>query len=101
MRSDSNITDIIQGTEDIMSNKYKQGDSVPNLVLADRLDELATAITKGADTINREFTMRVPAEFDRDADLVMSQAAKRLREFELMMQEQAEEFADTEYDVGN
>ncbi len=65
-----------------MSNKYKHGDIVPNNVLADRLDALADAVTKGKDSIDREFTMRIPAELDHDADLVMSQAAQRLREGE-------------------
>ncbi len=86
-----------------MSNKYKHGDRVPNSVLANRLDQLSDAVTKGKDSINREFTMRVPAELDHDADLVLSQAAERLREFEqvFMTDKQSAEFADTEYDVGN
>ena len=63
-----------------MSTKYKHGEYVPTEILADRLDELADAVTKGRDSINSEFTMRVPAELDRDPDLVMSEAAKRLRE---------------------
>ena len=69
-----------------MSTRYKHGDRVPNSVLADRLDELADAVVarmKG-DTapMDREFTCRIPAEMDRDPDLVLSAAAKRLREFE-------------------
>ena len=63
-----------------MSNKYKDGDIVPDSVLADRLDELAGAVTKGKDAIGREFVMRVPAELDHCPDLVLSAAAKRLRE---------------------
>ncbi len=63
-----------------MSTKYKHGDKVPNSVLAARLDELAEAVTKGSDAVNREFTMRIPAELDRDADLVLSEAANRLNE---------------------
>ena len=63
-----------------MTNKYKHGDIVPSNVLADRLDELASIITKKPDDFRSEFSMRVPAEFDRDADLVMSEAARRLRE---------------------
>lgn len=55
-----------------------------------RLRDLSDAVTEGRDALNREFTMRVPAEPDRDADLVLSSAAdlldrlqaenKRLRE---------------------
>lgn len=66
-----------------MSNKYKHGDRVPNDILANRLGELATAVTKGKEAVNREFMMRVPAELDHDADLVLSQAADRLRKLEI------------------
>ena len=62
-----------------MSNKYKYGDRVPNNVLADRLDELADAVTKAN---LRPFVMRIPAEMDYCPDLVMSEAANRLRDFE-------------------
>ncbi|MEJ1354293.1 MAG: hypothetical protein RPU39_06345 [Candidatus Sedimenticola sp. (ex Thyasira tokunagai)] len=64
-----------------MSNKYKHGDRVPTDVLIARLDELAEAVAKGTRAVNREFDMRIPAELDRDADLVISQAAERLREY--------------------
>ena len=64
-----------------MSNKYKHGDRVPTDVLIARLDELANAVTSGKSAIGREFTMRVPAELDYDADLVISQTAERLREY--------------------
>ena len=60
-----------------MTSKYKHGDVVPSSVLADRLDELATDLTKGN---LRQFVMRVPAELDFCPDLVMSEAARRLRE---------------------
>lgn len=67
-----------------MSNKYKYGDYIPNSLLASRLDELADAIVakmKGnSASFNSEFTCRIPAEMDRDPDLVISEAAKRLRE---------------------
>jgi hypothetical protein len=43
-----------------------------------RLRELSDAVTKGPETVAREFTMRVPAEPDRDADLVLSHAAAEL-----------------------
>lgn len=63
-----------------MSRKYKHGDHVPNEVLAKRLDELVDVITKGGpDAVRREFVMRVSAELDHCPDLVMSQAAQRLR----------------------
>jgi len=59
-----------------MSNKYKHGDKVPNSVLANRLDELADAVTKGD---MRPFVMRIPAELDYCPDLVLSAAARILR----------------------
>ena len=62
-----------------MSTKYKHGDIVPTEVLAARLHELAHVVTAGPDAVRREFVMRVPAELDYDADLVLSQAAARLR----------------------
>jgi hypothetical protein len=65
-----------------MSAKYKHGERVPSEELCKRLDELAHAVTQGRDAILSEFTMRVPAEVDRDADLVISEAARRIRELE-------------------
>jgi len=62
-----------------MSNKYKDGDTVPNSVLANRLDELAQAVV---DRNMSQFVMRIPAELDYCPDLVMSAAAKRLREIQ-------------------
>ncbi len=64
-----------------MSTDYGLQDRVPTAILAKRLQELSMAITEGREAISREFTMRVPAECDRDADLVLSAAAKRLLEF--------------------
>ena len=49
--------------------------------IADRLDKLSDDITKGDVS---DFTMRIPAEPERDADLVLSYAAKTLRESEAM-----------------
>ncbi len=58
-----------------MSTKYEEPKLVPTSVLIERLKELADAIAKG----NRdELTMRIPAEVDRDADIVLAEAAKRL-----------------------
>nr|WP_067285802.1 hypothetical protein [Marinobacterium profundum] len=62
-----------------MSNTYKTGDRVPTSTLADRLDELSEAVTKG-DT--SPFVMRIPAELDHCPDLVMSQSAVRMRELD-------------------
>ena len=61
-----------------MSTKYADPKLVPTSVLIERLKELADAIAKG----NRdELTMRIPAEVDRDADIVLMEAAKRLEYF--------------------
>ncbi len=69
-----------------MTTKYKYGDHVPNEVLATRLDELADAVIARMKNdpapMDREFTCRIPAEMDRDADLVLSEAARRLRQLE-------------------
>jgi len=67
-----------------MSNQYKFGDRVPSDVLCKRLLELSAAATKGPRSMEmeREFTMRIPAELDRDADLVLSAAARRIEELE-------------------
>lgn len=64
-----------------MSTQYQRSEDVPTSVLADRLDELSDAVTKGASGMH-EFFMRIPAELDRDADLVLAEAAKRLRELD-------------------
>ena len=67
-----------------MSTKYRKASEVPDYVIADRLDELSDAVVarmKGdPDPMEREFTCRIPAELDRDADLVLSEAANRLRQ---------------------
>jgi hypothetical protein len=60
-----------------MSTRYKRSEDVPNETLATRLDELAKVVTTG--TFGSEFSMRVPAELDRDADIVMAEAARRIR----------------------
>jgi hypothetical protein len=62
-----------------MSTKYKKSSDVPLDVLLKRLDELADAACNGRETQDREFTMRIPAEFDRDADLVISEAMNRIK----------------------
>ncbi len=64
-----------------MSTDYGMNDRVPTEVLARRLEELSRAVTEGKESVSREFTMRIPAEMDRDADLVLHAASARLREF--------------------
>ena len=74
-----------------MSTKYKHSKDVPTSTLADRLDELATTVTKG-DT--SPFVMRVPAELDYCPDLVMSAAARRLRVYEDVLEVVRDQAAD-------
>ena len=62
-----------------MSRQYKKSSDIPTEVLCARLIELAKAVSRGKATVLREFTMRIPAELDRDADLVLSEAARRLK----------------------
>lgn len=59
-----------------MSRYYKTSEEVPTDVLIARLKELSIAV---ADGLKDEFTMRIPAECDRDADIVLMEAAKRLQ----------------------
>lgn len=65
-----------------MSRNYKQLSDIPNDVLAKRLHELSDAVVarmNGRKNIfEDEFTCRIPAELDRDADLVLMESAKRL-----------------------
>ncbi|MCP4259298.1 MAG: hypothetical protein GY774_17575 [Planctomycetes bacterium] len=68
-----------------MSTKYKHGDRVPTPILIKRLRELADAATiqgRNSGAFEREFTIRIPAELDRDADLVLSEVARRLSEWQ-------------------
>ena len=62
-----------------MSRKYKKGSEVPDDVLCARLEQLSHAVAKGPDAINREFHMRIPAEVDNDADLVLAEASMRIK----------------------
>ena len=68
-----------------MSTRYKLGKEVPTAELCKRLDELATAVTKGRAAVEREFVMRIPAEVDLDPDLVLSEAAIRLERAEKLI----------------
>ena len=63
-----------------MSSKYQDVSDVPTETLCKRLAELAHAVTISDRRMMREFTMRIPAEVDRDADIVISEAARRLTE---------------------
>lgn len=78
-----------------MSTKYREADEVPLEVIINRLDELSTAMTQGRDRREAEFTMRIPAELDRDADLVLSIAAGRLER----MQEEIKDLEDYIYEL--
>lgn len=69
-----------------MSRQYKSSADVPTGVLCLRLEELSEAVTKGA-TGDGEFTMRIPAECDRDADLVLQEASNRLNTLETQRDE--------------
>jgi len=65
-----------------MSTKYKRGNEVPSDVLCGRLDQLSNAVCEGRVATRGEFSMRVPAEVDRDADLVLAEAARRIKQLE-------------------
>ncbi len=58
-----------------MSTKYSNRKEVPTDIICSRLNELSDAVAKGN---QGEFTMRVPAELDRDADIVLCEASIRL-----------------------
>tara|TARA_B100000749_G_scaffold273372_1_gene256242 strand:- start:3055 stop:3534 length:480 start_codon:yes stop_codon:yes gene_type:complete len=60
-----------------MSTKYQSSSEVPLKDLISRLNQLSDAVVN--DRERSEFTMRIPAECDRDADLVISEAAVRLQ----------------------
>ena len=67
-----------------MSTKYQNSKDVPVSVIISRLKELSDAITDGRESRDREFTMRIPDECDRDADLVLGEAASRLEQSEAL-----------------
>lgn len=64
-----------------MSMQYKSSCEVPNSAICARLNELSE-IVKQRPLPEHEFSMRVPAELDRDADLVLSIAAQRIAALE-------------------
>lgn len=57
--------------------------------LCARLDELVSILNFHHFGWESEFTMRIPAEPARDADLVMSAAATRLRKYEKWFKDNA------------
>jgi len=61
-----------------MSTKYQSTKDVPIDAIILRLHELSDAIIAGKPASENELTMRIPAECDRDADLVIGEAAVRL-----------------------
>ena len=65
-----------------MSTKYKRSEDIPNHILAYRLNELSDACVASMNNdkakFDREFTFRIPCELDRDADVVLAEAARRL-----------------------
>lgn len=61
-----------------MSTKYRSSRDVPLDTIITRLNELSDAVTGGRESQAVQFTMRIPAECDRDADLVIGEAASRL-----------------------
>ena len=63
-----------------MSKLHQHGKDVPTSTLANRLRELSAAVANGY-TSGPEFYLNSPAEFDRDADLVLAEAARRLVQF--------------------
>lgn len=66
-----------------MSSKYKDSRDVPTDVICDRLRELVKAITDdNGKQWYTAFYMSIPAQVDRDADIVMSEAARRLEAME-------------------
>ncbi len=65
-----------------MSTKFKSTRAVPLEKIIARLKELSEAITKGGPYQEREFTIRIPAECDRDADLVIAEGATRLQQLQ-------------------
>jgi hypothetical protein len=71
-----------------VSNKYKNPSDVPLEVICNRLSELSADIAKGDVS---DFCMRIPAECDRDADIVLSEAVNRIKSIQAKIDAQAEE----------
>lgn len=71
-----------------MSNQYKEAAQVPTPIFYARLKELASSASKGE---WNDFYMRIPAEVDHDADLVLMGAAIRLSELQMRVESQQAE----------
>ena len=80
-----------------MSTKYQKSRDVPVQVIIQRLRELSDAVTGGRESQDREFTMRIPAECDRDADLVIAEAARRIEQAEARVSELVTAIEDIRY----
>tara|TARA_R100000655_G_scaffold110133_1_gene168095 strand:- start:12631 stop:13074 length:444 start_codon:yes stop_codon:yes gene_type:complete len=61
-----------------VSRAYRNSSDVPLDAIIKRLHELSDAVVGGRKTQAQEFVMRVPAECDHDADLILAEAAVRL-----------------------
>jgi len=73
----------VQGGGGSMSTRYTSAGDVPTQVIIDRLWELSRVIIDRPVGWELQFTMRIPAELDRDADLVLAEAAIRLSKLTL------------------
>ncbi|MBK8191442.1 MAG: hypothetical protein IPK79_13470 [Vampirovibrionales bacterium] len=65
-----------------MSIKYNKPEDVPSAALCERLNALSDAVARGKEAIADEFTKRIPAEVDRDADIVLAESARRILRLE-------------------
>ena len=93
-----------------MSTKYKEFSEVPTVTLGSRLAYLSDVFAHKKGNIDNEITMRVPAELDRDVDLVCLNSANRLLKLQTHVEQlQAENVAlrialtdarDVEFDRG-
>lgn len=57
-----------------MSTQYKEFSEVPTSILASRLAQIGEQLTKGNFS---DLSMSIPAQLDRDADLVLTNAGKQ------------------------
>jgi len=74
-----------------MSTKYQKPEEVPTTEIVKRLHELSDAFPEKPKR-DREFTMRIPAECDRDPDLVLYAAAQRLEQMQKALQSIEDDF---------
>lgn len=83
-----------------MSTQYRNRKDVPTDAICKRLDELATAVTKGEAEVRRHFVMRIPCELDYDPDIVLSEASNRLERAEKLIAQIAESYVVPTEGVG-